>query len=50
MAVAATGLDEVVVTGLATSIKRSNAANAVASVNADDLAGRTTATDSWMGH
>ena len=38
---AATGLDEVVVTGLATSVKRSNAANAVASVNADELAGRT---------
>ncbi len=37
----ATGLDEVVVTGLATSIKRSNAANAVATVSADELAGRT---------
>jgi len=41
LVVSATGLDEVVVTGLATSIKRSNAANAVASVNAEDLAGRT---------
>ncbi len=37
----ATGLDEVVVTGLASSIKRSNAANAVASVSADELTGRT---------
>ncbi|WP_242202955.1 SusC/RagA family TonB-linked outer membrane protein [Aestuariivivens insulae] len=36
-----TALEEVVVTGLATSVKRSNAANAVASVSADDLAGRT---------
>ena len=34
-------LDEIVITGLATSIKRSNAANAVATVSADDLAGRT---------
>ncbi|MCP4977183.1 MAG: SusC/RagA family TonB-linked outer membrane protein [Maribacter sp.] len=34
-------LDEVVITGLATSIKRTNSANAIASVNADDLAGRT---------
>ncbi|ASO05057.1 TonB-linked SusC/RagA family outer membrane protein [Arenibacter algicola] len=37
----ATGLEEVVVTGLATSVKRSNAANAVASVSADELTGRT---------
>ena len=37
----ATGLDEVVVTGLATSVKRSNAANAVASVSAEELAGVT---------
>ena len=37
----ATALEEVVITGLASSIKRSNAANAVASVSADDLAGRT---------
>ena len=37
----ATALDEIVITGLATSVKRSNAANAVASVSADDLAGRT---------
>ncbi|WP_281987671.1 SusC/RagA family TonB-linked outer membrane protein [Aquimarina aggregata] len=34
-------LDEVVVTGLATSVKRSNAANAVASVSAEELAGLT---------
>lgn len=39
----ATGLEEVVVTGLATSIKRSNAANAVATVSAEELAGRTPA-------
>ncbi|OUR94724.1 SusC/RagA family TonB-linked outer membrane protein [Flavobacteriales bacterium 34_180_T64] len=38
---AATALDEIVITGLATSVKRSNAANAVASVSAEDLAGRT---------
>lgn len=38
---AATGLDEVVVTGLATSIKRENAANAVASVSAEALTGTT---------
>tara|TARA_R110002049_G_scaffold302911_2_gene496766 strand:+ start:108122 stop:111109 length:2988 start_codon:yes stop_codon:yes gene_type:complete len=37
----ATGLEEVVVTGLATSVKRSNAANAVASVSAEELAGVT---------
>ena len=37
----ATALEEVVITGLASSIKRSNAANAVASVSADDLVGRT---------
>ena len=35
---AATGLDEVVVTGLATSVKRSNSANAVATVSAAQLA------------
>lgn len=34
-------LEEVVVTGLATSVKRSNAANAVASVSAEELAGLT---------
>lgn len=34
-------LEEVVVTGLASSIKRSNAANAVASVNAEELVGTT---------
>lgn len=38
---AATGLDEVVVTGLATSIKRENLANAVASLSAAELAGVT---------
>ena len=38
---AATGLDEVVVTGLATSIKRTNAANAVASISAEALVGTT---------
>jgi len=34
-------LEEVVVSGLASSIKRSNLANAVATVSADDLTGRT---------
>ncbi|MBQ0740706.1 hypothetical protein J9332_41165, partial [Aquimarina celericrescens] len=34
-------LEEVVVTGLATSVKRSNAANAVASISSEDLAGLT---------
>jgi TonB-linked SusC/RagA family outer membrane protein len=34
-------LSEVVVTGLATSIKRSNAANSVASISAKELAGNT---------
>jgi len=38
---AATGLDEVIVTGLATSIKRTNAANAVASISAEALVGTT---------
>ncbi len=38
---AAAALDEVVVTGLATSIKRSNAANAVASISAESLVGTT---------
>ncbi|GAA3601161.1 SusC/RagA family TonB-linked outer membrane protein [Flavivirga amylovorans] len=37
----AESLEEVVVTGLASSIKRSNAANAVATVSAEDLVGRT---------
>jgi TonB-linked SusC/RagA family outer membrane protein len=41
MTQAATGLDEVVVTGLATSVKRSNAANAVGSVSSEELTGRT---------
>ncbi|WP_299884937.1 SusC/RagA family TonB-linked outer membrane protein [uncultured Lacinutrix sp.] len=36
-----TALDEVVVTGLASSTKRSNSANAVASVSAEDLTGVT---------
>ena len=34
-------LDEIVVTGLATSIKRTNSANAVASISAEDLVGTT---------
>ena len=38
---AAAALDEVVVTGLATSIKRSNSANAVASITAEELVGTT---------
>lgn len=38
----AAALDEVVVTGLATSIKRSNSANAVASISAQELVGTTT--------
>ena len=38
----ASNLDEVVVTGLATSVKRSNLANAVSSISASDLVGTTT--------
>lgn len=38
----ATNLEEVIVTGLASSIKRSNLANAVGSVSARDLVGTTT--------
>ncbi|RKS55194.1 TonB-linked SusC/RagA family outer membrane protein [Gillisia mitskevichiae] len=38
---AAAALDEVVVTGLATSIKRTNSANAVASISAEELIGTT---------
>lgn len=38
----ATNLEEVVVTGLATSVKRSNLANAVSSVSSRDLTGTTT--------
>ncbi|MEP1257497.1 SusC/RagA family TonB-linked outer membrane protein [Algoriphagus sp.] len=38
----ATNLEEVVVTGLASSVKRSNLANAVTSVSARDLTGTTT--------
>ena len=41
MAVEARNLDEVIVTGLGTSIARSNAANNVASISADELVGRT---------
>ncbi|WP_411765932.1 SusC/RagA family TonB-linked outer membrane protein [Winogradskyella sp. A3E31] len=41
MAESATALDEIVVTGLASSTKRSNAANAVASVSAEELTGVT---------
>lgn len=37
----ATGLEEVVVTGLGTSIKRSNLANAVATVSSEELVGTT---------
>ena len=37
----ATGLDEVVVTGLATSVKRENLANAVATVSSEELVGTT---------
>src|SRR4030095_7559743 len=35
-------LDEVIVSGLATTVKRSNAANAVAAISAKELAGLTT--------
>ena len=38
----ATNLEEVVVTGLASSVKRSNLANAVSTVSAKDLTGTTT--------
>ena len=38
---AAAALDEVVITGLATSIKRTNAANAVSSISAEGLTGTT---------
>ncbi|NER09742.1 TonB-linked outer membrane protein, SusC/RagA family [Muriicola jejuensis] len=41
MAESATGLDEVIVTGLGTSIKRSNLANAVATVSNQELVGTT---------
>lgn len=37
----ATGLDEVVVTGLASSVKRQNLANAVSTVSAEELVGTT---------
>lgn len=42
MAESAEALEEVIVTGLATSTKRSNAANAVASITAEELTGVTT--------
>lgn len=38
---AATELDEIVVTGLATTVKRSNLANSVANINAEELTGIT---------
>ncbi len=41
MAESAEALEEVIVTGLATSIKRSNSANAVASISAEKIAGTT---------
>jgi TonB-linked SusC/RagA family outer membrane protein len=41
MAESAEALEEVVITGLATSIKRSNAANAVASLSSEELVGTT---------
>ncbi|MDX1461807.1 MAG: SusC/RagA family TonB-linked outer membrane protein [Marinirhabdus sp.] len=41
MAESTQALDEVVITGLATSIERTNSANAVASLSADDLVGKT---------
>ncbi len=37
----ATGLDEVVVTGLASSVKRQNLANAISTVSAEELVGTT---------
>lgn len=37
-----TNLEEVVISGLASSVKRSNLANAVGTVSGDELAGRTT--------
>jgi TonB-linked SusC/RagA family outer membrane protein len=43
LATDATNLEEVVITGLATSIKRSNLANAVATISAKDLIGTTRA-------
>jgi TonB-linked SusC/RagA family outer membrane protein len=42
MAESAQSLDEVVITGLATSTKRSNSANAVSSISASELTGVTT--------
>jgi TonB-linked SusC/RagA family outer membrane protein len=37
----ATALDEVVISGLASTVKRTNAANSVATISAEDLAGTT---------
>lgn len=42
MAESAQSLEEVIITGLATSTKRSNAANAVATISANELTGITT--------
>ncbi|MBT8293245.1 MAG: SusC/RagA family TonB-linked outer membrane protein, partial [Eudoraea sp.] len=41
LAESATGLDEVVITGLATSVKRANLANAVSTVSSQELVGTT---------
>ncbi|WP_297797662.1 SusC/RagA family TonB-linked outer membrane protein [uncultured Eudoraea sp.] len=41
LAESATGLDEVVITGLATSVKRENLANAVSTVSSQELVGTT---------
>lgn len=41
MSESATALDEIVISGLATSIKRTNAANSVASISAEELTGVT---------
>jgi TonB-dependent starch-binding outer membrane protein SusC len=41
MSESAQALDEVVITGLATSIKRTNSANAVATLSAEELVGKT---------
>lgn len=41
LAEAATGLDEIVVSGLATTVKRTNSANAVSTVSATELVGTT---------
>ena len=41
MSQSATALDEIIISGFASSVKRSNAANAVASLSSEDLAGVT---------